>query len=194
MSLAISGILPAINTLQPQTQRQSTDDNSPPETATSSKNADGKETSPRIAARSESASASLSQQDLQKLQSLKARDQEVKTHEMAHLAAAGGIALGGASFEYQQGPDGVRYAVGGEVNIDTSAVQGDPAATLSKAEQIQRAALAPANPSSQDRQVAAKASAMAANARVELMKNMQQSTGPNGESRQVRGGNINISV
>ncbi len=192
MSFAISGFSPAIATFQPQTRRPSADDNSSAETAETSKKTDAKESSPGIAGKSES--ASLNQQELQKLQSLKARDLEVKTHELAHLSAAGGIALGGASFEYQQGPDGVRYAVGGEVNIDTSAVQGDPAATLSKAQQIQRAALAPANPSSQDRQVAAKASAMAANARVELMKNIQQSTAPNGEPRQVRGGNINISV
>jgi len=192
MSSAISGTLPAINTFQPQTRRQSADDNSPQETATPSKNAAGKEHSPRIADKSNP--ASLSQQDLQKLQSLKARDQEVKAHEMAHLAAAGGIALGGASFEYQQGPDGVRYAVGGEVNIDTSAVQGNPAATLGKAEQIQRAALAPANPSAQDQRVAAKAAAMAANARAELMKNIQQSSAPGNEPGRTSGQNINISV
>ena len=192
MSSAISGALPAINTFQPQTQRQLAEEDSAQETAVTSKNANGHEISPRNADKSNP--ASLSQQDLQKLQSLKARDQEVKAHEMAHLAAAGGIALGGASFEYQQGPDGVRYAVGGEVNIDTSAVQGDPAATLSKAEQIQRAALAPANPSSQDRQVAAKASAMAANARVELMKHIQQSTTPGSEPGRTSGQNINISV
>jgi len=74
----------------------------------------------------------LSESDLKVISELKQRDAEVKAHEAAHLTAAGGIATGGASFEYQQGPDGVRYAVGGEVNIDTSAVPGDPAATLQK--------------------------------------------------------------
>jgi hypothetical protein len=48
-------------------------------------------------------------------------------------------------------PDGCDYALGGEVAIDTSAIAGDPEATLRKMEQIRRAALAPANPSGQDR-------------------------------------------
>ena len=64
---------------------------------------------------------------------LKARDQEVRVHEAAHLAAAGGFAQGGASYSYQTGPDGRRYAVGGEVSINTSAVPGDPEATIRKA-------------------------------------------------------------
>lgn len=62
----------------------------------------------------------LSESDLKVVSELKQRDAEVKAHEAAHLAAAGGIATGGASFSYQQGPDGIRYAIGGEVNIDTS--------------------------------------------------------------------------
>ncbi len=48
------------------------------------------------------------------------RDREVRAHEMAHLAAAGGLASSGATFTYQHGPDGVSYAIGGEVKIDTS--------------------------------------------------------------------------
>ncbi len=102
------------------------------------------------------------------LQGLKKRDREVRTHELAHLSAAGRHSRGGPSFEYERGPDGQRYAVGGHVEIDTSAVAGDPEATLRKAEVIRRAALAPANPSAQDRSVAASASGMAAEARREI--------------------------
>jgi len=115
----------------------------------------------------------LSSEEQQQLQQLKSRDQEVKAHEQAHLSAAGGIATGGASFTYQKGADGVNYAVGGEVSIDTSAVAGDPEATLKKAETIRRAAMAPANPSSQDRAVASQASAMANQARAELFQSHQ---------------------
>lgn len=104
------------------------------------------------------------------LAELKARDQRVRAHEAAHLAAAGGLARGGASYTYQRGPDGVAYAVGGEVSIDTSAVPGNPAATQAKAQQIQAAAMAPADPSAQDRSVAAAASAMAAQAQRELQQ------------------------
>ena len=101
---------------------------------------------------------------------LKARDQQVRAHEAAHLTAAGGLARGGAAYTYERGPDGVAYAVGGEVSIDTSPVPGNPAATLAKAQQIQAAALAPADPSAQDRSVASAASAMAAQAQRDLQR------------------------
>ena len=120
------------------------------------------------------ATEELSQQDQQKVAQLKQRDQEVKTHEQAHLSAAGAYAIGGASFTYQTGPNGVRYAVGGEVNISTSAIKDDPAATLKKADTIRRAALAPENPSSQDQRVAAKATSMAGKARIDLVELSQQ--------------------
>lgn len=110
----------------------------------------------------------LSKEELAELRELRNRDREVRAHEMAHLAAAGRHSRGGASFTFQVGPDGRRYAVGGEVSIDTSPVNGDPAATLEKARQIQRAALAPAEPSAQDRRIAAQAAAMAAKASAEL--------------------------
>ena len=112
----------------------------------------------------------LDQAQLQQLDKLRQRDREVRNHEMAHLAAAGAYALGGPTFEYQKGPDGQRYAVGGHVNIDTSPVPGDPEATLRKAETIRRAALAPGDPSPQDRSVAAAASAMAIKAQIEIQQ------------------------
>ena len=107
------------------------------------------------------------------LEKLRQRDREVRTHEQAHLAAAGGLATGGATFSFQRGPDGKQYAVGGEVSIDASPVSGNPAATLRKAEQIRAAALAPANPSAQDRAVAASANSLEAQARQELQKEDQ---------------------
>ena len=103
------------------------------------------------------------------IQKLRNTDREVRSHEQAHLAAAGGISKGGASFEFVLGPDGQRYAVSGEVQIDTSSVAGDSEATLQKAQQIQPAALAPSEPSAQDRSVAMAAAAMAAEARAEII-------------------------
>jgi Zn-dependent metalloprotease len=110
----------------------------------------------------------ISEQDLQQLRQLKSRDLVVRAHEAAHLAAASGIVVGGTSYSYQRGPDGVQYAIGGEVSIDTSKVAGDPNATLQKAQQIQAAALAPTQPSSQDRTVAARAAKMAIEAKAEI--------------------------
>jgi len=102
---------------------------------------------------------------------LQARDAQVRAHEAAHMAAGGSLVQGGPSFTYQPGPDGKSYAVGGEVSIDTSAVAGDPKATLAKAQQIVAAALAPADPSGQDESVASQAEAMAAQAQGQLAAN-----------------------
>ncbi|MBI3330090.1 MAG: hypothetical protein HYZ81_25705 [Nitrospinae bacterium] len=106
----------------------------------------------------------------QEIQELRQRDAEVKAHEAAHLAAAGPYARGGAHYDYVVGSDGQRYAVGGEVSIDLSKVPDDPEATIQKAETIKRAALAPANPSAQDRRIAAEADRMALEAQQELAK------------------------
>ena len=110
----------------------------------------------------------LTEPEIKQVQELKTRDREVRAHEAAHLSVAGILAQGGASYSYQRGPDGVQYAVGGEVNIDTSAVTGDPEATLAKAQRIRAAALAPAQPSSLDLNVAAQAAQLAVQARAEI--------------------------
>jgi hypothetical protein len=110
----------------------------------------------------------LSPDQQKQVESLKSRDAEVRRHEAAHLAAAGGFARGGPVFNYKAGPDGRQYAVGGHVDVDTSVVAGDPKATLAKARQVQRAALAPADPSGQDHAVAASAAATAAKAQSDL--------------------------
>lgn len=108
----------------------------------------------------------LSAEEKQTVNELKKRDAEVKAHEAAHMAAGGGLVQGGASYEYQSGPDGKMYAVGGEVQIDMSAANS-PEATIRKMQQIRRAALAPAQPSGTDRAVAAQASQIEAQARME---------------------------
>ena len=101
------------------------------------------------------------------LEALKSRDREVRAHEAAHQHAAGPLARGSANFEYQVGPDGRRYAIGGEVNVETSRT-GDPARDIENARAIRRAALAPAVPSAQDLRVASEASAMEIRAQQEL--------------------------
>ena len=102
------------------------------------------------------------------LSRLRARDREVRAHEAAHAAVGGSLVRGGPSYTLQRGPDGRSYAIGGEVQLDTSAVPNDPEATLQKSNQIRAAALAPAEPSPQDLRVAANASQLAAKARVDI--------------------------
>ena len=110
----------------------------------------------------------LSEDEQRQVEQLKERDREVRAHEQAHMASAGQYASGGPSYSFQTGPDGRRYAVGGEVSIDTSPIPDNPQATIIKANKIQAAASAPANPSAQDRAVAAQAAQMAAQARMQL--------------------------
>lgn len=107
------------------------------------------------------------QQDLTLISELAARDREVRAHEQAH-ASVGGAFAGSPRYSMEQGPNGVSYAVGGEVSISTSAISGDPEATIRKADTVRRAALAPANPSAQDRAVAAQATQMKIQAQAEL--------------------------
>ncbi|MDD5089539.1 MAG: putative metalloprotease CJM1_0395 family protein [Candidatus Wallbacteria bacterium] len=111
----------------------------------------------------------LSEDEKKQVEELKRTDAKVRAHEQAHISAAGGLSVSGANFSYQNGPDGKRYAVGGEVSIDTSEGK-TPEETIRKAEQIRRAAMAPADPSPQDRAVAAQASQMAAQAKAEKLK------------------------
>ena len=117
----------------------------------------------------------LTQEEQAEVQQLQQRDREVRTHEAAHKSAAGRFAQGGASFEYERGPDGQQYAVGGEVSIDTSRPE-DPRQALIKAQIIQRAATAPAQPSAQDRAVASEAAQMIAEAQVAIQQEIQQKT------------------
>ncbi len=109
----------------------------------------------------------LTDEERRQVDELKKRDAEVKAHERAHIAAGGAYVSGGASYEYQQGPDHQNYAVGGEVSIDTSA-ENTPEATIRKMQIVKRAALAPMKPSGQDRSVAAQAAQAEARARIEL--------------------------
>lgn len=115
----------------------------------------------------QSTSAGLKPEELEVVAELSARDQEVRTHEQQHQAVGGQFA-GAASFSYQTGPDGVQYAVGGEVSIDISAVPNNPQATIEKMRIVRSAALAPAEPSAQDRSVAAAATRIMLQAQSEL--------------------------
>lgn len=99
---------------------------------------------------------------------LKQIDREVRAHEQAHKAVGGRYA-GPARFDYQQGPDGRNYAVGGEVSIDISK-EREPEATITKMQIVRAAAMAPAKPSGQDMQVAATATKIESEARQELAR------------------------
>lgn len=104
------------------------------------------------------------------LSQLKKRDQEVRKHELAHLQKAGVFASGGPVYEYEEGPDGCSYAVGGHVPVSLAEISGNPKATLEMAKAVKAAALAPDDPSEQDLRVASQAERLIQKARTELAK------------------------
>ncbi|WP_394131766.1 putative metalloprotease CJM1_0395 family protein [Shewanella maritima] len=104
---------------------------------------------------------------------LSKRDTEVRNHEQAH-ASVGGSYAGQPTYQFEKGPDGKRYAVEGEVQIDVSEVNNDPQATVIKMQQVYAAALAPVQPSSADIKVASEALSKMNAAKRELVEQRQQ--------------------
>lgn len=108
----------------------------------------------------------LSPEEQAMVRDLMARDQEVRSHELAHQTAGAGM-TSGAAYTYQLGPDGKQYAIGGEVQIQIQP-GATPEETLRRAQQAAAAATAPANPSAADLQVAAMAGRMQEQAQLEM--------------------------
>lgn len=117
----------------------------------------------------------LTREEETEVRDLQARDREVRAHEEAHKAAAGDLALGGPTYDYERAPDGQEYAVGGEVQIALKPGR-TPEETVRNAQRARRAALAPAEPSGQDRKVAAEAAKMEAEARQEASETRSSDT------------------
>jgi len=114
----------------------------------------------------------IEQLDIGRLQQ---RDRQVRAHEQAHIGASGGLAQGGPSFVYQRGPDGLNYVVGGEVTIDLSPGRS-PEETITKADLVRAAALAPGDPSPADLSIAARATQMELQARFEQAQKRAETT------------------
>ena len=118
------------------------------------------------------AEGALSPAELRIVARLRETDRAVRAHEQAHLAVGGDLVRGGASYSYATGPDRKRYAVAGEVSIDVSPGR-TPQETIPKAVHVRATALAPADPSPQDHSVAARATQMEQQARIDLAAERQ---------------------
>ena len=137
----------------------------------------------------------LSEEERAEVAELKRQDAETRRHEQAH-ANAGGQYAGSPSYTYERGPDGGSYAVAGTTPIDVSPVPNDPAATQRKMQVVKLAALAPAEPSPQDRKIAAQAEAERLKAQAELNAGeADESLGEDeNDSRQISAGGHAISA
>ena len=112
----------------------------------------------------------LSEDEKHLVLDLQSRDAEVKAHEAAHQS--GGATTGGATFTYQQGPDGKMYAIGGEVSVSFQ-TGSTPQKTIANAQAVIASALAPADPSGQDMAIASSAMVMIMKAQQQLSKETQ---------------------
>ena len=114
----------------------------------------------------------LTEQEIKQVDKLKSREKEVITHELRHQSVGGQYASA-PSYGKEKGPDGRSYITDGSVQISVSE-ESTPEKTISKMQQVYAAALAPAEPSSADRSVAAKAKSIEASARAELAEEKAQ--------------------
>jgi hypothetical protein len=138
--------------------------------STKGKDANGKD------ANSKDAKSKENDQKIQsEVQKLKATEQHVISHELAHQSVGGRYA-GAPSYQYTKGPDGKSYINGGEVSIDVSKAK-DPEETLTKMRQVRAAAMAPSDPSPQDQSVAQKASQIEVQAQQEIAQKRFVSSG-----------------
>jgi hypothetical protein len=116
----------------------------------------------------------LNAEELRELRDLERKDLQVRTRDMAFIAAAGGAA-GSYSVHYETGPDGQRYAVEADIRLDTSE-GATPEQTLAKARALRAASMSGRRESVKDGNAAAKAMRMEAEARAELER--QRNTEP----------------
>lgn len=120
----------------------------------------------------------------QVISQLKSTEEKVKAHEAAHKSS--GAATGPISYTYTRGPDGKNYITGGEVPINLSS-GSTPEETISRMQQVIQAALAPADPSPQDRAVASQAANIKLQAQQEKAQQSNQQAGAQNSDEQQNG-------
>lgn len=85
------------------------------------------------------------------LNKFKNKDSEIRTHEQTH--ASGAATTSAINYNYQVGPDGKLYAMGGSVRFDTS-IPNDPQSAKIKLEQLKDASSSVSSMSGADSSIA----------------------------------------
>lgn len=81
---------------------------------------------------------------------LRGQERDVRRHQV-FKAAVGGAYVSAASYQFDIGPDGHRYIVGGESPLDLSPVENNPRATIQKMQRVRAAATLGIRPTRADR-------------------------------------------
>lgn len=114
------------------------------------------------------ADTDLSLEDRQELARLQQQDITVRTRDMAYVAATAGVS-GGFTVRYETGPDGRRYAVEANVQLDTSDA-ATPEQSLAKARALRAALMSAGGDATRDASATARAAALEYRARAEIAR------------------------
>lgn len=165
----------------------------PTSSAATAKAADSASTAgnKRAAQEDKAAKDALTPEELRRIAELERIDSEVRAHEQAHINVGRGLITSGPDYDYVYGPDGKRYAVSGEVGIDTSPEQ-KPQANIDKGQHIQETALAPVDPSPQDYRVAATGKRLEERGHSDLREEQRAATEAAAEAQREGGGDARL--
>ncbi len=108
----------------------------------------------------------LSEEEQKEIEKIRKNGRNIKRQELVYRAIVGNHVKGAASFEYDLGPDGIKYAVAGHTTIDTRPVINNPEASIRKAQAIKRTKL--------DRSVAVEVEKMEREARLEIKEEQRK--------------------
>jgi|GEM_PF-4441125 len=115
--------------------------------------------------------AAVSSEDLGELRDLQRSDRQVRVQENLQRQMAAGFVRGAPVYEYEEGPDGRRYAVAADTEFELpDARAGDPREAARDAANARRAALASAISSPAEQAFAARAASAEARARAEITR------------------------
>lgn len=103
------------------------------------------------------------------VRTLRIQERQVRRTQFVK-AAVGGATVTGASYQFDIGPDGHRYIVGGDVALDVNPVEGDPRATIHKMQRVRAAAVISHTPTRNDRNATFASVRTEGSARIQLAK------------------------
>ncbi|MCP4269219.1 MAG: hypothetical protein GY777_27230 [Candidatus Brocadiaceae bacterium] len=79
-----------------------------------------------------------SPEEQKEIEKIRKNSRNVKRRELVYRAVVGNHVRGAASFQYETGPDGMKYAIAGHTAIDTRPIINNPEASIRKAQAIKR--------------------------------------------------------
>ncbi len=80
----------------------------------------------------------LTEEEQREIEKIRKNGRNIRRRELVYRAIVGNHVRGAVSFQYDTGPDGIKYATEGHTSIDTRPVINNPEASIRKAQAIKR--------------------------------------------------------